>query len=249
MGGTVKARVTARDRRRASSADTSVTAVVTGSPANTVAPTITGTTGIGDTLTEHDGTWSGFPAPTFSYQWTGCDSAGATAPHRRRDHQHVRHRAGDAGYRIRVTVTATNASGSPQPTAHTADVTRARHQPGRADHHRHGTGRRRRSPPTTARGQVFRTDIHRTCGSAATRPARTAPTSPRQRRRRTTRRRRHRLNIAVVVSANNAWRPAGPSSAATPAVVAAPPFVRRWGGGSGVPPDVVARSRRARPIP
>ena len=55
VGGTVKARVTATNAGGSASADTSVTAVVTGAPANTVAPTITGTTGIGDTLTEHDG--------------------------------------------------------------------------------------------------------------------------------------------------------------------------------------------------
>ena len=41
------------------------------------APTISGTTAVGDTLTAANGTWSGYPAPTFTYQWRACDSGGA----------------------------------------------------------------------------------------------------------------------------------------------------------------------------
>jgi len=45
--------------------------VVTASaaPLNTVAPVVSGLRPYGSTLTATDGTWTGNPAPTFSYQW------------------------------------------------------------------------------------------------------------------------------------------------------------------------------------
>jgi hypothetical protein len=49
------------------------------SPASTVAPTISGTATVGSTLTANTGSWSGFPAPTFTYQWFGCTAAVTTA--------------------------------------------------------------------------------------------------------------------------------------------------------------------------
>lgn len=50
-------------------------------PGNTVAPVISGSTVVGQVLTTSDGTWTGSPAPTFTYQWRrgGVDIAGATA--------------------------------------------------------------------------------------------------------------------------------------------------------------------------
>jgi hypothetical protein len=38
-------------------------------PVNTVAPAVTGTTSVGQTLSSTTGTWTGLPAPTFTYQW------------------------------------------------------------------------------------------------------------------------------------------------------------------------------------
>lgn len=38
-------------------------------PANTVLPTITGITAVGQTITCNPGTWTGTPAPTITYQW------------------------------------------------------------------------------------------------------------------------------------------------------------------------------------
>ena len=43
-------------------------------PTNSVAPTITGTAQVGQTLTAVNGTWAGTPTPTYSYEWL----AGAT---------------------------------------------------------------------------------------------------------------------------------------------------------------------------
>jgi hypothetical protein len=45
-------------------------------PANTAAPTISGTAQMGQTLTAAPGTWLTFPAG-YTYQWQRCDSTGA----------------------------------------------------------------------------------------------------------------------------------------------------------------------------
>ena len=122
VGSTIRARVTGTNTAGSASAESSQSAIVIGSPANSVAPTISGTTNVGDTLTAGNGTWSGYPAPTFTYQWKRCDSdgnnctniAGATAG------TYVIVSA-DQGYRLRVTVTATKASGSDRPTVGLTD--------------------------------------------------------------------------------------------------------------------------------
>jgi hypothetical protein len=50
-------------------------------PVNTVAPAVTGTATVGQTLSTTNGTWTGAPAPTFTYQWqrAGSNIGGATA--------------------------------------------------------------------------------------------------------------------------------------------------------------------------
>jgi hypothetical protein len=47
-----------------------ITAAEAGYPVNTVAPAVTGLTVVGSTLTTTDGTWTGDPTITFTYQWT-----------------------------------------------------------------------------------------------------------------------------------------------------------------------------------
>lgn len=61
-----------------------VTLVVSGlasAPVNTVAPAVTGTTEVGETLSSTTGTWSGTPTITYAYQWRrdGVNIGGATA--------------------------------------------------------------------------------------------------------------------------------------------------------------------------
>ena len=84
-------------------------------PANTVASSITGLVVSGHTVTAHTGTWTGIPAPTFTYQWQRCsddsdpdecsDIAGAI-------HSGYRLLNGDGGSYIRLVVTGTNGYGS-----------------------------------------------------------------------------------------------------------------------------------------
>lgn len=91
------------------------TGAAAGSPGNTVAPAVTGTTVVGSTLTSSTGTWTNSPT-SFGYQWqrdTHGDSnytniSGATASTR------VLVDADDA-CKLRCQVIATNASGSSTP--------------------------------------------------------------------------------------------------------------------------------------
>lgn len=74
--------------------------------ANTVAPAVTGTPTVGETLATTDGTWNVTP-DSVAYQWQrdGMDIGGATA----NTHALV---AGDVGAMVRCVVTATKAEGT-----------------------------------------------------------------------------------------------------------------------------------------
>jgi fibronectin type 3 domain-containing protein len=82
-------------------------------PVNTVAPVVSGTTVQGSLLSTTDGTWTGSPTPTLTYQWqrdTGgngvfSDISAATA-------NAYTLTAADVGNDVRCVVTGTNASGS-----------------------------------------------------------------------------------------------------------------------------------------
>ena len=83
-------------------------AAVTGvAPYNTVAPTITGTVQVGQTLTATNGKWAGTATITYTRQWyrNGVAISGATGT------THVL-AAADLGTRISVVVTGTNAIGA-----------------------------------------------------------------------------------------------------------------------------------------
>lgn len=76
-------------------------------PVNTAAPTISGTTTQGETLTATTGTWTGTPSPAFAYQWQRgtTNISGATLAT-------YTLQAGDVGSTVRCVVTATNVQGS-----------------------------------------------------------------------------------------------------------------------------------------
>lgn len=114
-GSTIRVRVTAVNADGARSARSDPTDVVTGgqnAPQNTARPTITGTPRVGENLTANDGTWTNSPT-SFAYQWQRCDIdaivcgniPGATG-------KSYGVRIADLGFRLRVQVTARNASGT-----------------------------------------------------------------------------------------------------------------------------------------
>lgn len=107
--------VTAVNADGQSSAISKTTEVVSsiGAPTNTAKPTITGTPSIGEQLTASTGTWTG-GVRSYAYQWQRCTTAvasvctsiaGATG-------KTYGVRVADVGERLRVVVTAANASGS-----------------------------------------------------------------------------------------------------------------------------------------
>lgn len=82
-------------------------------PNNTQPPTISGKAQVGELLKADPGTWTGTPAPTFTYQWRICDQnggachdiAGATG-------NEYTLKSGDQGNTIRVQVTGKNTDGT-----------------------------------------------------------------------------------------------------------------------------------------
>ena len=81
-------------------------------PVNTVTPVISGTNAVGQTLTTTNGTWTGIPSPTYTYQWKrdGSNIGGATSV------TYVLVEA-DADTNVTCEVTATNALGAASATS------------------------------------------------------------------------------------------------------------------------------------
>lgn len=94
-------------RSRSRSKGGSTVAAPPSAPVNTVAPALSGDFFVGQTLTCSTGTWTGSPAPSFTYQWrnAGVDIGGATSS------TYVL-QASDDRDSITCNVTATNGSGS-----------------------------------------------------------------------------------------------------------------------------------------
>jgi hypothetical protein len=116
VGSRIRVQVTASNKDGSGQATSRPTDVVkpTGSaPKNASPPTISGNPQEGSTLTVSPGSWSGTPAPRFTYQWQRCvgtggscgDIAGAT------NTTYVAATA-DVAHTLRVNVTATNSSGA-----------------------------------------------------------------------------------------------------------------------------------------
>jgi hypothetical protein len=86
-------------------------------PANTTQPAISGTASVGSTLTATQGAWSGSPTG-FAFQWVRCPTSGGLpngsdcAVIGGATTQAYIVASADAGSRLRVRVTATNADGS-----------------------------------------------------------------------------------------------------------------------------------------
>jgi len=81
-------------------------------PANTAAPTITGTARVGETLTAQNGTWSNNPT-AFQYQWQRCNASGAACANVAGATQKTYLLTpADSGRTMRVRVTGINADGA-----------------------------------------------------------------------------------------------------------------------------------------
>jgi hypothetical protein len=113
LGKSITCRVTATNVRGSVVAISSNSITPTPAPpVNTPSapPVISGNTLAGSTLTSSQGTWTGFPAPTFTYQWYRGESpiSGATTA----SYITTTLDPTDVGQPIRCHVTATNAGGS-----------------------------------------------------------------------------------------------------------------------------------------
>jgi hypothetical protein len=99
-------------------------AVIT--PANTAVPTISGTTTFGETLTSTTGTWSNSPT-SYAYQWSRAATSGGSYTNISGATSSTYNLvAADVGQYLKVTVTATNASGSAAATSSaTAQIAKA----------------------------------------------------------------------------------------------------------------------------
>ena len=93
-------------------------------PTNTVLPVVSGSTNQGQILATTNGSWSGSPTPTYTYQWQDCNISGlscsnisgATA-------STYTLQSTDVGHTIDAVVTATNTSGATSATsAYTAII-------------------------------------------------------------------------------------------------------------------------------
>jgi hypothetical protein len=103
----------------ASATSNSITGTAT-APVNTVAPVISGTAVVGQTLSSTTGTWTGAPTPTYTYQWkrNGSNIASATSS----TYTLVQ---ADATFAITCAVKATNAAGSAEATSNSLTITDA----------------------------------------------------------------------------------------------------------------------------
>lgn len=124
VGSRLRVQVTATNSSGSGVAVSRPTGIVqpTGTaPKNTSPPTISGTTQEGATLTVNHGTWSGTPAPTFSYQWERCvgTGGGCSATAGATGTTYVPTSA-DVAHTLLVQVTARNIAGSS--TANTAET-------------------------------------------------------------------------------------------------------------------------------
>ncbi|HEY2543156.1 MAG TPA: hypothetical protein VGH92_08890 [Gaiellaceae bacterium] len=124
VGHRVRVQVTATNASGSGNATSRPTAVVqaTGAaPKNTSPPTISGATQEGSTLTVNPGSWSGNPAPSFSYQWERCTgTGGGCAAISGATNTTYAATSADVSHTLLAQVTAKNANGSS--TANTAET-------------------------------------------------------------------------------------------------------------------------------
>lgn len=107
IGQVITASVTATNTGGSTVATSNGTANVVASPVNTAIPVISGVAAVGQILTTTNGTWTGYPVPTYTYQWKadGVNIGGAT-------NNNYTLTVSELGKVITVAVTATNSQGN-----------------------------------------------------------------------------------------------------------------------------------------
>jgi hypothetical protein len=109
----------------------------TAAPSNTSLPSISGSARDGSLLSATHGSWTGNPT-SYSYQWLRCDtSAGSCASISGANSDRYTVQTADVGHRLRVQVSATNASGSGSATSRPTGTVQAT-----------GTAPKNTAPPT-----------------------------------------------------------------------------------------------------
>jgi type II secretory pathway pseudopilin PulG len=110
---TIRVRVTASNSEGSSSVITAARGPISSLPVNVVSPSITGSIVRGELLAADPGSWSGYPEPTYAFQWQRCDSAGANCQSiDGQTESSYTVSAGDTGRTLRLKTTASNVAGS-----------------------------------------------------------------------------------------------------------------------------------------
>lgn len=110
---TIEPTVAAQDLIAACVSAGYATTIELAKPVNSVAPAITGSETVAETLTADSGTWTGAPTPTYAYQWQSSDN-GTTGWTNITGAKSATYeiQAADESKFLRCTVTATNTLGS-----------------------------------------------------------------------------------------------------------------------------------------
>ena len=114
LGQNIQCQVTATNGSGANTGESNIINP-TQSPANTLAPLVTGATTSGSILSAFVGTWSGFPVPTYTYNWQRSTDNGATWSNYSPTQTGSTYTlvSGDVGNDVRCQVIASNGIGSP----------------------------------------------------------------------------------------------------------------------------------------
>ncbi len=117
VGSTVEVVVTGANSAGSASAASPVTGVVAAAPAtgvsNTALPSVSGSAVEGSALTASAGSWTGSPAPAFSYQWEDCVAGGGRcSPIAGATSSSYVLGSSDVGSTVEVVVTGANSAGS-----------------------------------------------------------------------------------------------------------------------------------------
>lgn len=127
IGSLLRATVTATNSSGNTSVSSNLTSAViakAGSPVNTSLPTISGTPSVGQRVQASTGVWTGLSTNGFGYQWTRCNANGsACAGISGATGQSYGIGQADLGMALRVSVKATNSTGSTNATSASLRVT------------------------------------------------------------------------------------------------------------------------------